>query len=141
MDQLQIDLDCGEQHSATQSMRDHGSRSGDALVAHDASELGQVNNLNASCTTSTCQRIDFHELELFVETELPFSFETTEICRPLMGSVDANAIVRIDKLATGQEISIKPQQDSGNNRTIILNMQDSQGEDRWWNMSWVGEQV
>ena len=121
-------------------MRDHGSRSCDVLVAYDASELAQVDDFNASRATSTCRRFDFHELELFVETELFVSIETTEICRPTTGSVDDNAIVRIDKLTAGQEILVESHQDSGNkndNRMIVLNMQDSEREDRWWNVSWV----
>ena len=136
-DRLQIDLDCGEQCSAAQSMRDHGSRSCDALVAYDASELRQVEDFNTSCATSTCRRIDFHELELFVETELPVSIETTEIYRPTIRSIDASTIVRIDKLAAGQEIAVESYQSMDNKRTIILNMQGWQGEDRWWRMSWV----
>ena len=135
-DRLQIDLDCGEQHSATQSMRDHGSRSCDVLVAYDALEPRQKDDFNASCATSTCRRIDLHELELFVENEPSVSIETTEICRPATGSVDANIILRIDKLAAGEEILVEPQQVSDNNRTIVLNMQDSQGNDRWWKVSW-----
>ena len=38
-DRLQIDLDCGEQCSVAQSMRDHGSRSCDTLATYDTSEL------------------------------------------------------------------------------------------------------
>ena len=72
-----------------------------------------------------------------METELLVSIETTEIYCLTIRSIDASTIVWIDKLTTRQEIVVESYQSMDNKRTIILNMQGCQGEERWWRMSWV----
>ena len=133
MDRLLCDLDCEELHNTAQSIKDHGSRSYDVLVAHDASN---DQNSDALCATSTCRRIDFHELELFLETELSASVEVTEIARPTLEDINPHTIVRVDKLAAGQETLIAYDQDKDNKMKFILHMQTRYGEDRLWEIVW-----
>ena len=138
-DRLRMDLDCREQSTTIQSMTDHGSRSRDVLVADDPTDLQQPDEFCGPCATSTRRRIDFHELELFMESEQSMSPLASEMSPPAPGSVHIDAIVHINSLVTGEDVLKQSSRNPDESRFIVLNMQCGHGKDRWWRITWSGK--
>ena len=131
-----IDFNCVQRQQTALTMRGHGSRTSGTPAKCDTPDFDKRDDHVVSHLAGVSQRINFHELELFLE--FPGQAAVIEVMcldsgplKPHVGSV-----VDIGSLVPGNELVLDLGEGLNKERILFLTRRDRSGMKSWWKIRW-----
>ncbi|KIW90486.1 uncharacterized protein Z519_09132 [Cladophialophora bantiana CBS 173.52] len=130
-----MSLDSEQLVEAPRVIRDHKSRTCDM-----PSERGMHGRPRGQCSTprsdGMSRKIDFHDMELFLEIEYPATAQIIIIQCSRPDRPESHRVIEVDKIKPGATLEVDTGGDLAQPRVMFLTMRDDTGIERWWECRW-----
>ncbi|KIW54611.1 hypothetical protein PV05_06960 [Exophiala xenobiotica] len=126
-----------EQHPrAARVIEDHESRTCDMPFECDMMDDRLLSQSNKPHSDGMCRRIDFHDMELFLEIEYPATAQVGIIQCLKPDASESPKVIEVEKIEPGAKLEIDIGEDLASPRSIFLLKRDNKGMDKWWECRW-----
>ncbi|EXJ70465.1 uncharacterized protein A1O5_06534 [Cladophialophora psammophila CBS 110553] len=130
-----MNLDSEQLPPAARVIRDHKSRTCDMPF-----ERGMHGRPRGQFSTprsdGMSRRIDFHDMELFLEIEYPAAAQIIIIQCSRPDRPESHRVIEVDKIKPGATLEVDTGGDLAQPRVMFLTMRDDTGIERWWECRW-----
>lgn len=127
------DLDFGQLRRTARAMRDHESRTCDTP---SECAIRPLSHSRMPHSDGISRRIDFHDMELFLEIEYPATAQIIVLRCSRPDNPKSQLIVEVDKLKAGKPLELDTNANLAEPRVMFLTKRDRTGIECWWECRW-----